>query len=36
VKKEMMKEGLKNPIILRLAEAVTKRATASHKMIQAA
>jgi serine/threonine-protein kinase HipA len=36
VKKEMMKEGLKHPIILRLAEPVTQRAAASHKMIQAA
>ena len=36
VKRQMTKEGLKHPIIPRLAEAVAKRAAASRKMIQAA
>lgn len=34
VKQQMVSEGLKHPIIPRLAEAVTKRAAASRKMIQ--
>ncbi|PYT92146.1 MAG: type II toxin-antitoxin system HipA family toxin [Acidobacteria bacterium] len=34
VKQQMVSEGLKHPIIPRLAEAVAKRAAASRKMIQ--
>jgi serine/threonine-protein kinase HipA len=34
VKQQMGSEGLRHPIIPRLAEAVTKRAAAIHKMIQ--
>jgi serine/threonine-protein kinase HipA len=34
VKQQMVSEGLKHPIILRLAEVVTKRAAAIRKMIQ--
>jgi serine/threonine-protein kinase HipA len=34
VKQQMVSEGLKHPIIPRLAEAVTKRAAANRKMIQ--
>lgn len=34
VKQQMVSEGLKHPIISRLAEAVPKRAAASRKMIQ--
>jgi hypothetical protein len=36
VKEQMMGEGLKHPIIPRLAEAVRKRAAASRRMIQTA
>jgi serine/threonine-protein kinase HipA len=36
VKQQMVKEGLKHPIIPRLADAITKRAATSHKMIQVA
>lgn len=34
VQKEMMKEGLKHPIISQLADSVIKRAVASRKLIQ--
>ena len=36
VRQQMIKEGLKHPIIPRLADAITKRAATSHKMIHAA
>lgn len=34
IKQQMTKEGLKHSVILRLAEAITKRAASSRKMIQ--
>jgi serine/threonine-protein kinase HipA len=36
VKQQMLKEGLKHPIIPRLADAIIKRAATSHKMIHSA
>lgn len=36
VKQQMLKEGLKHPIIPRLADAITKRAAISNKMIKGA